>query len=78
MIEKVVSAGSEFERGALTYRNPPSDLAGYGDKTRTTETVGPHVTEVALLAFCGELWSSEAWSDDGRPRAAFIYEALIE
>ena len=78
MIEKVVSTGSEFHRGALTYRNSLGELAGYGKKTRTAEAVGPYVTEVVLLVFCGELRSSEARSHNGRARAAFVDEAPIE
>ena len=77
MIEKVVSTGSEFNRGALTYRNSLGELAGHGKKPRTAEAVGPYVTEVVLLVFCGELWSSEARSYNGRARAAFV-DAPIE
>jgi hypothetical protein len=78
MIEEVVGTGSEFERGPLSYRNSLSELAGDSKKSRTTQAVGPHVTEVGLLIFCRELWRGEARSTNGRTGAAFIHEAPVE
>jgi hypothetical protein len=78
MIEKVVGTGSEFERGPLSYRNSLGKLAGDSKESRTTQAVGPHVTEVGLLIFRRELWRGEARSGNGGTRAAFVHEAPVE
>jgi hypothetical protein len=78
MIEEVIGTGSEFEGGPFSYRNSLGELAGNSKESRTTQAVGPHVTEVGLLIFRRELWRGKARGSYGGTRAAFVHEALVE
>ena len=78
MIEKVVGTGAEFERGPLSYRNSLGELAGDSKESRTTQAVGPHVTEVGLLILRRELGRGEARSGNGGTGATLVHEAPVE